>query len=43
MEAGIAHGPQGRQVFPFITVRENVELGADAPRGRAAERRNKTR
>lgn len=38
VEAGIAHVPQGRQLFPFMTVRENLELGAYAPRGRAQER-----
>jgi branched-chain amino acid transport system ATP-binding protein len=34
VEAGIAHVPQGRQLFPFMSVRENLELGAYAPRGR---------
>ena len=32
VEAGIAHVPQGRQLFPFMTVRENLEMGAYAPR-----------
>ena len=33
VEAGIAHVPQGRQLFPFMSVRENLELGAYAARG----------
>jgi branched-chain amino acid transport system ATP-binding protein len=37
VECGIAHVPQGRQLFPFMTVRENLELGAYAPRGRKDE------
>src|SRR3989442_7425960 len=31
---GIAHVPEGRQLFPTMTVRDNLELG-----GRAADRR----
>ncbi|MEC8177400.1 MAG: ATP-binding cassette domain-containing protein, partial [Pseudomonadota bacterium] len=26
--AGIRHVPEGREVFPFLTVRENLEVGA---------------
>jgi branched-chain amino acid transport system ATP-binding protein len=37
VEAGIAHVPQGRQLFPFMSVRENLELGAYAKRGRGRE------
>ena len=37
VEAGIAHVPQGRQLFPFMSVRENLELGAYPPRGRQRE------
>jgi branched-chain amino acid transport system ATP-binding protein len=33
---GVAHVPEGRQLFPSMTVRENLELGAR--RGGAAER-----
>jgi branched-chain amino acid transport system ATP-binding protein len=34
VRAGIAHIPEGRQVFPALTVRENLELGAYVrPRG----------
>ena len=33
---GIAHVPEGRQVFPSLTVRENLEMGARTPAGRAA-------
>ena len=31
---GIAHVPEGRQVFKAMTVRENLELGADTAAGR---------
>ena len=31
---GIAHVPEGRQVFRAMTVRENLELGADTKAGR---------
>ena len=33
---GIAHVPEGRQLFPTMTVRENLELGARDRRVRAA-------
>ena len=32
---GIAHVPEGRQVFASLTVLENLEMGAYAERGRA--------
>ncbi len=32
--AGIAHVPEGRRVFPLMTVAENLELGAYAARAR---------
>jgi len=28
LELGIAHCPEGRRVFPYMTVRENLEMGA---------------
>ena len=31
---GVSHVPEGRQVFPFLTVRENLCLGAYTPRAR---------
>src|SRR5262245_47790012 len=36
---GIAHVPEGRQLFPSMTVRENLELGActSESRGRRAD------
>ena len=37
---GIAHVPEGRQVFAAMTVLENLEMGAYAARGRAAWQRN---
>lgn len=38
-ELGIAHVPEGRQVFPEMTVQENLEIGAYVPRAKAARRR----
>jgi branched-chain amino acid transport system ATP-binding protein len=38
-ELGIAHVPEGRQVFPEMTVRENLEMGAYLPRAKAERRR----
>jgi len=35
LRAGIAHCPEGRRIFPEMTVRENLEMGAFV-RGRAA-------
>src|SRR5262249_58182467 len=37
---GVSHVPEGRQVFPFMTVRENLLLGAYNPRARAAARQH---
>jgi branched-chain amino acid transport system ATP-binding protein len=28
LKSGIAHCPEGRRVFPYLTVRENLEMGA---------------
>jgi branched-chain amino acid transport system ATP-binding protein len=36
---GVSHVPEGRQVFPFMTVRENLSLGAYTPRARAHVKR----
>ena len=38
-ELGIAHVPEGRQVFPELTVQENLEIGAYIPAARAERRR----
>ena len=35
VERGVSHVPEGRQVFPFLTVRENLSLGAYIPAARA--------
>jgi branched-chain amino acid transport system ATP-binding protein len=35
VEAGLAHVPQGRHLFSHMSVRENLEMGAYPPRGRA--------
>jgi branched-chain amino acid transport system ATP-binding protein len=34
VEKGISHVPEGRQVFPTMTVLENLEMGAQFPRTR---------
>jgi ABC-type branched-subunit amino acid transport system ATPase component len=38
--SGVAHVPEGRQVFPSLTVLENLEMGAYTNAGRAAWRDN---
>ncbi len=35
IEQGVAHVPEGRQLFPEMTVRENLELGALTPHAKA--------
>ncbi len=37
---GIAHVPEGRQVFASLTVYENLDMGASTVRGRAEWKRN---
>lgn len=39
-ELGIAHVPEGRQVFPEMTVQENLEIGAFVPKAKAERRRS---
>lgn len=36
---GIAHVPEGRQVFPELTVKENLEIGAYIPSAKASRAR----
>jgi branched-chain amino acid transport system ATP-binding protein len=36
LRAGIAHCPEGRRVFPYLTVEENLRMGAYVRRDRAA-------
>jgi len=38
VELGISHIPEGRQLFPTMTVLENLELGAQSPRTRRLRR-----
>lgn len=40
---GIAHVPEGRQVFPSLTVMENLELGASTEAGRRDWKDNRER
>jgi branched-chain amino acid transport system ATP-binding protein len=35
LELGIAHCPEGRRVFPYMTVRENLEMGCFLRRDKA--------
>ncbi|HEX4779754.1 MAG TPA: ABC transporter ATP-binding protein [Usitatibacter sp.] len=39
-ELGIAHVPEGRQVFPEMTVQENLEMGSYAPRAKPERARS---
>ena len=39
-DQGIGQVPEGRQVFPTLTVAENLAMGAMLPRARAARARN---
>ncbi len=39
-ELGIAHVPEGRQVFPEMTVNENLEIGSYAPRAKPERQRS---
>jgi len=39
-ELGIAHVPEGRQVFPEMSVQENLEIGSYAPRAKAERARS---
>ena len=39
-EIGIAHAPEGRRIFPRMTVRENLEMGAFTRRDQAAIRQD---
>ena len=38
VENGISHVPEGRQIFPTMTVLENLEMGAQFPRTRKMQR-----
>lgn len=38
LAAGVSHVPQGREVFPTLTVRENLETGTAVVRGRRRQR-----
>jgi branched-chain amino acid transport system ATP-binding protein len=40
VEAGIVHVPEGRRLFPFLTVRENLLLGAHPPAARRERERS---
>jgi branched-chain amino acid transport system ATP-binding protein len=42
VEMGISHVPEGRNVFPRLTVRENLEMGAYARKDKAAIRKDFT-
>jgi len=40
---GIAHVPEGRQVFPSLSIEENLEIGASTPAGRVRWQENQER
>jgi branched-chain amino acid transport system ATP-binding protein len=40
VEMGIGHVPEGRALFPQMTIRDNLELGAYAPSARRRRREN---
>jgi branched-chain amino acid transport system ATP-binding protein len=40
VERGLIMVPEGRSLFPFMTVEENLELGSYAKRARVQRRRN---
>lgn len=40
VEKGIAHAPEGRQIFPKMTVIENLEMGAYTPPARRNKEKN---
>src|SRR5256712_12444998 len=42
-DLGIGQVAEGRQVFPTLTVDENLDMGAMIPRARAARARNRDR
>ena len=42
-EAGIGHVAEGRQVFPNLSVRDNLEMGATPRRARSAEKQTLAR
>ena len=37
VEQGISHVPEGRQIFPTMTVQENLEMGAQFPRSKKVQ------
>ena len=39
VKRGLIHVPEGRRIFPNLSVRENLDLGSYAARGRATARR----
>ncbi len=43
VELGIVHVPEGRRIFPRLTVEENLRMGAYASRARAGEKQSRDR
>ena len=43
VEAGLIHVQEGRELFPFMTVEENLDIGAYSPRARAQRQQTKER
>ena len=41
VDLGLVHVPEGRELFPFMTVEENLDVGAYTPRARARSEESK--
>ena len=42
VDLGLVHVPEGRELFPFMTVEENLDVGAYTPRARARSAESKS-
>jgi branched-chain amino acid transport system ATP-binding protein len=41
VDLGLVHVPEGRELFPFMTIEENLDVGAYTPRARARSEESK--
>ena len=42
VDLGLVHVPEGRELFPFMTIEENLDVGAYTPRARARREESKS-
>ena len=42
VDLGLVHVPEGRELFPFMTIEENLDVGAYTPRARAKREESKS-